>query len=194
MDKIQRHKELCEKLNKVYEQKNEKYGDSFGTSIQKYGMIAALTRISDKFHRFEQLVLAKEDGSDTDESIVDTCLDAANYFLMTVIEMENDKSECDKRFIGYPKDFITTTSLNKEISNITEKDNNIDLWEVAKDMAKPIQLDWTYTDDRHTSNFNKKISNIKEDEKINSWKTVEDMASSIKPEWTYNPKHEFTNI
>lgn len=116
MDKVQRHKELCEKMNKTYCQKNEKYGDSFSTSVQKYGYIAALTRISDKFHRFEQLVLSKEDGSDTDESIKDTCLDAANYFLMTVIELESDEDEKCKCDCDYSKDIvITPTSDDKDI-------------------------------------------------------------------------------
>ena len=87
VDNVQKHMELCEKLNKVYKQKNEKYGDSFGISVQKYGLIAALTRISDKFNRFEQLVLDGSNGTN-DESLMDTCLDAANYFIMTVMELE----------------------------------------------------------------------------------------------------------
>ena len=89
MNKIEKHKELCEHINEVYAQKNEKYGDSFGLSVQKYGFIAALTRMSDKWNRLETLILNKEDGSDTDESIVDTLLDLANYCLMTVIELDN---------------------------------------------------------------------------------------------------------
>ena len=108
MDKIKRHKELCEKMNKTYNQKNEKYGDSFSVSVQKYGYVAALTRISDKFHRFEQLILSKKDGSDTDESIIDTCLDAANYFLMTVIELESDEEKKCKCDCDYLKDIVIT--------------------------------------------------------------------------------------
>ena len=115
MDKIKRHKELCEKMNKTYNQKNEKYGDSFSISVQKYGYVAALTRISDKFDRFEQLILSKKDGSDTDESIIDTCLDAANYFLMTVIELESDEEKKCKCDCDYFKDIILTpTSGDKE--------------------------------------------------------------------------------
>ena len=88
MDKVKQHKELCDKLNNTYKQKNQKYGDSFGISVQKYGLIAALTRISDKFNRFEQLILTGSSGT-SDESLLDTCLDAANYFLMTYMEIEN---------------------------------------------------------------------------------------------------------
>lgn len=88
MDRIERHKELCEEIHQTYIQKNEKYGNSFTTSVQKYGLIAALTRISDKFNRIETLILNREDGSDTDESLIDSCLDCANYMLMSVIELE----------------------------------------------------------------------------------------------------------
>ena len=87
MDKIKRHKELCEQMNAVYTEKNKNYGDSFGLSVKKYGMIAALTRISDKFHRLEQLILTRSDGT-KDESLIDTMLDMANYCLMTVMEIE----------------------------------------------------------------------------------------------------------
>ena len=55
--------EICDATKDLLLYKNEKYGDSFSVSVQKYGYVAALTRISDKFHRFEQLILSKEDGS-----------------------------------------------------------------------------------------------------------------------------------
>ena len=86
---VQQHKEYCDNLNKVYAQKNEKYGDSFGISVRQYGNIAALTRISDKFHRMEQLILSRKDGSDTDERLEDTLLDMANYCIMTAMELKN---------------------------------------------------------------------------------------------------------
>ena len=90
-EKVLVHRSVCNKLNDIYEQKNEKYGDSFGISVKKYGLIAALTRISDKFNRFEQLVLDGSNGTD-DESLLDTCLDTANYFIMTAMELK-EKSE-----------------------------------------------------------------------------------------------------
>ena len=90
---VQQHKEYCDNLNKVYAQKNEKYGDSFGISVRQYGNIAALTRISDKFHRMEQLILSGKDGSDTDERLEDTLLDMANYCIMTAMELKNKEEK-----------------------------------------------------------------------------------------------------
>ena len=53
MDKINLFKEITNKLADTYERKNHDYGDAFGQSVQKYGLIAALTRMGDKFNRME---------------------------------------------------------------------------------------------------------------------------------------------
>ena len=159
MDKTQKHRILCEKINKMYHYKNEEYGDSFSASIQKYGYIAALTRISDKFHEFEHLILSKDNGPDTNEAIIDTCLNAANYFLMTIIELENDRNK-------YAEECVE--AIRKESSNAIEKDKGTDLWKAVKDI-KPTQLDWKYTDNHCTSDIKKK-----------------ELEPSIEPEWKYD--------
>ena len=82
-----KHMELCKYLNNLYATKNQKYGDSFSMTVQKYGIIAALTRLSDKWQRFETLILTKDPGT-PDESIRDTLLDMANYCIMTVMELD----------------------------------------------------------------------------------------------------------
>lgn len=88
-DLVTRHKKICNSLNDVYKLKNSKYGDSFGQSVREFGYIAALTRISDKYNRIKQLILSKEDGGDTDESLEDSLLDLANYCIMTTMELNN---------------------------------------------------------------------------------------------------------
>ena len=82
-----KHMELCKYLNNLYATKNKKYGDSFSITVQKDGIIAALTRLSDKWQRFETLILTKDPGT-SDESIRDTLLDMANYCIMTVMELD----------------------------------------------------------------------------------------------------------
>ena len=89
MDKIKRHEELCEKLHEIYKQKNNAYGDSFGKSYSDWGIASAAVRITDKFNRFINLVKNPNIPSG-DESVLDTCLDCANYFLMTIMELEKD--------------------------------------------------------------------------------------------------------
>ena len=87
IDGAAKHMELCKYLNNLYATKNKKYGDSFSITVQKYGIIAALTRLSDKWQRFETLILTKDPGT-PDESIRDTLLDMANYCIMTVMELD----------------------------------------------------------------------------------------------------------
>ena len=88
MDRVSKHKLLCEQLNKTYEQKNHDYGNSFGETYKKLGIISAITRISDKYNRI--CSLANKQALVKDESIKDTLLDLANYCIMTVIEMEQE--------------------------------------------------------------------------------------------------------
>ena len=89
MNKIGRHLEIAKSLNQLYASKNSDYGDSFGETYQKLGIISALTRISDKYNRLISLsTKPEEERKVKDESIQDTLLDMANYCIMTVIEME----------------------------------------------------------------------------------------------------------
>lgn len=89
---VEKHFKLCERLNKIYEQKNKAYGNSFGDTFEKLGLISAVTRISDKYNRLTNLA-THPDINKGDEAIEDTLLDMANYCLMTYMELtkENDK-------------------------------------------------------------------------------------------------------
>ena len=92
MDRIKRHLEIVTSLNKLYAEKNHDYGNSFGETYQKLGIISALTRISDKYNRLISLgTKPEEERKVKDESIQDTLLDLSNYCIMTVIEMEAEK-------------------------------------------------------------------------------------------------------
>lgn len=87
--KVERLKKLMIEQLELYKGKNAKYGDSFGISVQKYGLISALTRMSDKWNRIENLILNHDDGTE-DESLIDSLRDLSNYALMCVLEIEED--------------------------------------------------------------------------------------------------------
>ena len=96
MDKIKRHKEICEQLHDIYKRKNEAYGDSFGKTFKELGIISAVTRIYDKVHRISALTRGAKNDI-IDESILDTLKDLSNYGIMTIIEVENaQEKERDK--------------------------------------------------------------------------------------------------
>lgn len=87
-------RKLLNKMHNTFVVKNKNYGNSFEISLDKYGIIAALTRISDKFNRFETLILNHSNGT-YDESIADTLIDLANYCVMTAVYMKNSGGEND---------------------------------------------------------------------------------------------------
>lgn len=91
MDKIEQHNNICEKLNKIYAAKNKDYGDSFSEGFQQYGLVMPAIRLEDKLRRYKQLI--KQKAEVKDESIIDTLLDLANYSIMTIMELENQKNE-----------------------------------------------------------------------------------------------------
>ena len=87
--KAQRHKIICDRLTETYQNKNHDYGDSFSEGYKEDGLLSVKTRLMDKYFRFKTLI--KAEGKVKDESIIDTLLDMANYAIMAVIEMEDDK-------------------------------------------------------------------------------------------------------
>ena len=80
---------VTSQMAEMYAAKNHDYGDSFGRSIEKYGAIAGLTRISDKFNRLETLLLGAESRV-ADEKVADTLLDLANYSIMLYIALNKN--------------------------------------------------------------------------------------------------------
>lgn len=88
-----RHQQLLNQLHETYLQKNTAYGDSFHQTYADLGIIAAMTRISDKYNRAKTLAKDRTVGSINigDEAITDTLLDMANYCIMTVMEIEKEQ-------------------------------------------------------------------------------------------------------
>ena len=86
---VERMKTLANYMVSTYSRKNKDYGNSFGKSVERYGLISALTRMSDKWNRLENLIL-NTNGSRmvNDESLVDTLMDLATYCLMTIMTIE----------------------------------------------------------------------------------------------------------
>lgn len=90
--RVARHYAICQKLNQVYKAKNHDYGDSFGDTYKKLGIISAVTRLSDKMNRLMSLAVS-HDAQVKDEKIEDTLLDMANYAIMTLIELGYEVDE-----------------------------------------------------------------------------------------------------
>ena len=87
MDKIN-----AETMKKVYDEnrqtflkKNADYGSSFEESLNEFGEVAGIVRISDKYRR---LVNITKNENKVLESKIDTLKDMANYCLMLAVWLE----------------------------------------------------------------------------------------------------------
>ena len=87
--KYDRHMEICQELNKIYIDKNKAYGDSFSKAHKELGPIASVVRIYDKVSRIISLVQGAENNV-SDENLMDTVRDGANYLIMFFMELEDD--------------------------------------------------------------------------------------------------------
>lgn len=108
-NKLEVYEELLELIHQTYIAKNSDYGDAFGVSLDKRGLVAALVRMEDKMSRLDSLK-DKPSGL-VDESLMDTALDLANYALMTAVwlkqrsEKEIYKVYADDKVVAeFPKE------------------------------------------------------------------------------------------
>lgn len=86
------HSRITKELNAIYVAKNSDYGDAFGETYKKLGIISAVTRITDKVNRLQSLSTGNE-AKVLDEKIEDTAMDLANYAIMLLIEMRGGVDE-----------------------------------------------------------------------------------------------------
>lgn len=88
-----------DELLQTFVNKNADYGNSFESSLEEYGLIAALIRMDDKMGRLRTLIKSsiineildnESDGAKVkDESISDTLRDLSNYALMASVWFDN---------------------------------------------------------------------------------------------------------
>ena len=89
MDKIN-----AETMKKAYDEnyqtflkKNADYGSSFEESLNEFGEVSGIVRISDKYRR---LVNITKNENKVLESKIDTLKDMANYCLMLAVWLEGE--------------------------------------------------------------------------------------------------------
>jgi len=91
-----RFKSITQQLYELWADKNTRYQDSFTQTLNKYGLVAALTRIEDKINRLEYLLRGCRDGSigpGIRWMLHDTINDAINYLIMTKMWLETLNAE-----------------------------------------------------------------------------------------------------
>lgn len=92
MTNVDHFKQIAHNLALLYERKNNAYGNSFGDTFNRLGIISAITRISDKYNRLCNLA-THPNIDNLGESIEDTLMDLASYSIMTLMELTNKKDK-----------------------------------------------------------------------------------------------------
>lgn len=87
---VARFRTITTEMANLYEKKNADYGNSFGDTYQRLGLISAVTRIQDKCNRLCNLSIKRGRQQVNDESVRDTLVDLANYAVMTLVEIDRD--------------------------------------------------------------------------------------------------------
>jgi hypothetical protein len=81
--------DILKEMQELYLKKNHDYGNSFSETIQEFGFTPAIARINDKLKRIKQMV--KGEQMQVNESMRDNLIDIANYCILTIIELDNQK-------------------------------------------------------------------------------------------------------
>lgn len=85
---------ILKEMDEIHTKKNADYGNNFHKRYEKYGFLTALLRLTDKMERLEN-IYEKGEIQVKDESVEDTLIDLANYAVMTVVELRNEKNKVE---------------------------------------------------------------------------------------------------
>ncbi len=90
-ENINKHKEICESMHELYIKKNNDYGNSVSETYKKFGIDSFLVRMYDKINRIYTLTRKETEQRIKEETIEDTLLDLANYSILAILELNNNK-------------------------------------------------------------------------------------------------------
>lgn len=125
--------------------KNHDYGNSFEESLDQFGIVASIVRMSDKMKRLESLTDESKTQQVGSESLLDTLEDLSNYAAMTACWLHGIREE------DGDKDTVYAEDIPPRPMEIPEPVKQ--LWEAQKQ-----QVDYLFA-----------ANNDKEDEKVESF-------------------------
>lgn len=81
MTNVEQFESITKSMLETFKAKNSDYGNSFDNTCDRFGLVAAVTRMFDKMERLAQFVI--KGSFEVNESVKDTLLDLANYCILT---------------------------------------------------------------------------------------------------------------
>ena len=99
--------------------KNHDYGNSFEESLDQFGIVASIVRMSDKMKRLESLTDESKTQQVGSESLLDTLEDLSNYAAMTACWLKGIREEDGET------EELTIYADNKPVITFTEDNENV---------------------------------------------------------------------
>lgn len=87
------HTEILDNMHKIYVSKNTDYGNSAYKTFKEFGVMSYVIRLTDKLNRLKSLTALGSTRMVTDESLMDTLMDMANYSVMAMMDIISERNE-----------------------------------------------------------------------------------------------------
>lgn len=91
MNKEELYENIVVEMFKLWKKKNADYGSSVSDTYKDFGLVSFLVRMQDKMNRLKTLI--KKEALVEDEKIEDTLIDLANYSVLALMELRNEKDK-----------------------------------------------------------------------------------------------------
>lgn len=128
-------KDKALELHDIYKRKNSDYGNSFGESLEKFGVIASVVRLQDKVSRFVSLTTGGNKQLVVDEKVEDTLLDLINYCVMTVMYYEELYASVKFEIEQGKSSGLVCKDVNYSVATLPE--GVVDMWGVKVALVHP---------------------------------------------------------
>lgn len=130
---VKRFRQITSEMADLYAKKNADYGNSFAKSIDEFGLVAGLVRLSDKWNRVCELIKKNGDPKVANESLMDTAIDGACYFVMLAMEIERLSSGLTRADIDKTLEKAKTGQIEFGERGL----NDPALWRITTDTPDP---------------------------------------------------------
>lgn len=124
----------------VFCKKNHDYGNSFEKSLDTFGLVAGIVRMSDKFERLVSLNDPNKDAQIASESLVDTLEDLSNYAAMAAcwLKRKHERNWAKERLTAIKKDGVPVCKELEDTILKSVDDNIVDPKEFIRNTIKQI--------------------------------------------------------
>lgn len=118
--------------------KNHDYGNSFEESLDQFGIVASIVRMSDKMKRLESLTDESKTQQVGSESLLDTLEDLSNYAAMTVCWLRGIREEYGETSCG--PDMIDAIKYNVQYAkNVMSRSAEMEKKEFNKHIPSKVE-------------------------------------------------------